>query len=91
MGDASLTLIDAEAFLAKAQESLASARAELASGRYNVCANRCYFACFQAVVSALLRLGLNPGSHQAAQELFARELINRRKGILEICVTHCRS
>ena len=39
----------------KAQESLAGAESEFANGRYNNCANRCYYACFQTAIAALLR------------------------------------
>ena len=42
-------------FLDKAAESFAGAESELANGRFNNCANRCYYACFQAAIVALLR------------------------------------
>ncbi len=76
---------DAPAFVAKAQESLAAARSELATDRYNVCASRCYYACFQAAVAALMLAGIEPPpqdrvwSHGAVQSLFAGLLIDRRK------------
>ena len=46
----------AHPFLAKAQESLAGAESEFAAGRYNNCANRCYYACFQAAIHALIKV-----------------------------------
>jgi uncharacterized protein (UPF0332 family) len=72
-------------FLAKAEESLAGAESERANGRFNNCANRCYYACFQAATAALLHEGMRPGgrgvgwSHAAIQAQFAGELIGRRK------------
>ena len=77
--------IDADSYLAKAAESLASAEADFAGGRFNSCANRAYYACFQAAVSALVRAGIGPSPrdrrwrHDAVQALFAEQLINRRK------------
>jgi uncharacterized protein (UPF0332 family) len=74
---------ESEAFLAKAAESMASARSEFVNGRYNSCANRCYFACFQAAVAALVESGLaregNQLSHAFVQAQFAGQLVNRRK------------
>ena len=72
-------------FLAKAEESLASAENDFASGRYNSCANRCYYACFNAARAALLWAGITPRGPNAAwghayiQAEFARQLIERRK------------
>jgi uncharacterized protein (UPF0332 family) len=72
-------------FLLKAQESLAGAEAEFASARYNNCANRCYYACFQAAIAALDRAGIRPRAAQAqwghafVQSEFVGQLINRRK------------
>jgi len=48
---------EAELFLEKAGEALAGAESEFANGRYNNCANRCYYACFQAAIAALTRVG----------------------------------
>jgi hypothetical protein len=45
-------------YLAKAAESLLSAESEYVNGRYNSCANRCYYACFQAAIAALLQEGI---------------------------------
>ena len=47
-------------YLSKAEESLAGAVSEFANSRYNNCANRCYYGCFQAAVSALYSAGLDP-------------------------------
>jgi uncharacterized protein (UPF0332 family) len=77
--------IDVAAFLRKAEQSLAGAESELAAGRYDNCANRAYYACFQAAVAALLRAGLRPTgksgrwSHDVIQASFAEQLVNRRK------------
>lgn len=79
-------MIDREPlFLAKALESLAGAESEFANGRYHNCANRCYYACFQAAISALQRAGIAPGrasgewSHAYVPGQFDGQLINRRK------------
>lgn len=75
----------ASGYLAKAEESLAGAESELIGGRYNNCANRSYFACFQAAVYALIRAGIHPPGrtgqwgHDVVQAQFAGQLINRRK------------
>src|SRR5918912_2632954 len=74
----------ADVFLAKAQESLAGAESEFANGRYNNCANRCYYACFQAAVAALIEHDMQPQGkqlwkHEVVQGWFIGELINRRK------------
>jgi uncharacterized protein (UPF0332 family) len=65
-------------FLDKAQESLAGAQSEFVNGRYNNCANRCYYACFQAAIHALEQAGIQPTS-TAGQAQFAGQLVNRRK------------
>ena len=76
---------DAQAFRAKALESLATAESELANHRYNSCANRSYYACFQAAIGLLLREGMRSTSgngrwsHAAVQSVFAGVLIGRRK------------
>lgn len=78
---------DIEVFIAKAEESLATAASEFANGRYNSCANRCYYACFQAAIAALLQEGIRPAGrtqqwgHEFVQAEFVRQLINRRKRI----------
>ena len=75
----------AEVFLAKAEEALAGARREFAAGAYNNCANRCYYACFNAARAALSRAGIGPRGqdptwgHAFVQSQFAEQLINRRK------------
>ncbi|MHB8574646.1 MAG: HEPN domain-containing protein [Dehalococcoidia bacterium] len=53
------------AFWEKAMENLESARSEFGFGRYNACANRCYFACFQAAIVALARGGIVPRGRDA--------------------------
>jgi uncharacterized protein (UPF0332 family) len=72
-------------FLEKAQASLAGAESEAANARYDNCANRAYYACFQAAVAALLRAGIrspNPQghwSHLFVHGQFVGQLVNRRK------------
>lgn len=51
-------------FFAKAEGSLAGAESEFVNGRYNNCANRCYYACFQAAIAALAREGIAPSASQ---------------------------
>ncbi len=74
---------EVQAFLAKALESLAGAETEYAERRYNNCANRSYYACYQAAVAALVLGGIRPNgpfwSHDWVQSTFAGLLINRRK------------
>src|SRR5918992_2931451 len=73
---------DLTIYLAKATESLLTAESEFANGRYNSCANRCYYACFQAAIAALLREGIRPAgqwNHQFVQAQFVGVLINKRK------------
>ncbi len=78
-------LDEAAVYRAKAEESLAGAEAEFANGRYNNCANRAYYACFQAAVAALIRAGVRPTTgggkwdHKIVQSQFVGLLINRRK------------
>lgn len=75
----------AEVFLAKAQESLAGAESEFVNGRQNNCANRSYYACFQAAIAALVEAGIRPTErrdywgHDFVQAAFIGQLINRRK------------
>jgi uncharacterized protein (UPF0332 family) len=66
----------------KAYESLLTAESEFANGRYNSCANRTYYACFQAAIAAILTEGIRPAgqwSHQFVQAQFVGVLINKRK------------
>src|SRR3990172_5250648 len=54
-----LTLMgESQLFLDKARESLASAHADFAAGRFNSCANRAYYAAFQAAIAALIHAGV---------------------------------
>jgi uncharacterized protein (UPF0332 family) len=72
-------------FLDKAQASLAGAESEAANARYDNCANRLYYACFQAAVAALLRAGIQSPhpqghwSHTFVPGQFVGQLIIRRK------------
>jgi uncharacterized protein (UPF0332 family) len=79
-------MIDAvEIYLGKAQASLAGAESEAANGRYDNCANRAYYACFQAGIAALLKVGIRPPNalghwnHAFVPGQFVGQLINRRK------------
>ena len=69
--------------LIKALESLAGADSERVNRRYNNCANRCYYAAFQAAIAALLGAGIRPAggqwSHTFVHGQFAGRLIRRRK------------
>src|SRR5499433_673528 len=72
---------DITIYLAKADESLRTAESEFANGRYNSCANRCYYACFQAAIAALLAEGIRARgqwSHEFVQGQFVGVLINQR-------------
>jgi uncharacterized protein (UPF0332 family) len=75
----------AEIFLAKAEESLAGAESEFVNGRQNNCANRSYYACFQAAIAALIEAGIQPTArrehwgHDFVQAAFIGQLINRQK------------
>ena len=72
-------------FLDKAEENLAAAESEFANRRYNSCASRCYYACFQAAVYALVQEGFRPTcrsgrwGHDFVQAEFNGQLVNRRK------------
>ena len=76
---------DVATYLAKALESLEGAESELANRRYNNCANRCYYACFQAAIAALLAEGIQARStkghwrHQTIHATFVEQLIKRRR------------
>jgi len=79
MADPESTIV----FLAKAEGSLAGAESAFANDRFNNCANRSYYACFQAAIGALVRAGIEsagPGwNHGFVQARFAGELVYRRK------------
>ncbi|QTA91467.1 HEPN domain-containing protein [Desulfonema magnum] len=53
----------------------------MTTARYNACANRAYFAAFQAAIAALLDQGAKRGNfdHKWVQAEFSRKLIKRRK------------
>jgi uncharacterized protein (UPF0332 family) len=68
-------------YLVKATESLPTAESEFGNGRYNSCANRCYYACFQAAIAAIFREGIRPRgqwSHECVQGQCVGVLINQR-------------
>jgi len=72
-------------YLEKAAESLEGAESEFTNRRYNNAANRCYYAAFQAAISALTQAGILPREprgnwgHEFVQAEFVGQLINRRK------------
>lgn len=72
-------------YLARAEESLAGAERKFAAGAYNNCANRAYYACFQATVAALIQIGIGPSGRDrqwrfdAVHAQFVEWLLNRRK------------
>jgi uncharacterized protein (UPF0332 family) len=72
-------------FLDKARESLASAQADLTARRFNSCANRAYYAAFQAAIAALIDSGIEPRgdtwSHAFVLAQFSGTLIRRRKSV----------
>ena len=70
-------------FLEKSLENLAVAEWTFENGHYNACANRAYYAMFQAAIAALASVGITPKTeiinHGWVQGTFARELTSRRK------------
>lgn len=72
-------------YLEKARISLAGAESEYREGRYLNVANRAYYACFQAVIAALVAAGVHSErgrdqwEHEFVQSRFVGLLINRRK------------
>ena len=72
-------------YLEKARESLDGAESEFINRRYNNAANRCYYAAFQAAISALSRASIRPPgaddawSHKFVHAQFVGQLIKRRK------------
>lgn len=71
-------------FLVKAEESLEGAESEFGNHRYNNVANRAYYACFQAAVSALVLARIVSSArehwgHDFVQAESVGQLINRRK------------
>src|SRR5712691_11199776 len=72
---------DVTIYLIKATESMHTAESEFANGRYNSCANRCYYACFQAAIAGLLSEGIRPRgqwNHEFVHGQFVGVLINQR-------------
>jgi uncharacterized protein (UPF0332 family) len=75
---------DDVSYLRKADERLETAISELAFRRFNSCASRCYYACFQATIAALLQTGIHPRGgrndwpHSFVQGEFNGHLVKRR-------------
>ena len=67
-------------FEEKARESLVGAQSELQARRYNNAAKLAYFACFQAGVAALIRVGARrSGSDAEWKHDFVQAEVRRRK------------
>lgn len=69
-------------YFEKTELSLLGADSEAAQGRSDNAANRAYYACFQAAISALRREGIRPSGahwgHDFVESRFVGQLINRR-------------
>lgn len=61
--------------LEQAREALEDAKLLLDAGRYRAVANRLYYACFYAVVAALLTRRLQYSKHAAVIAFFDKEFI----------------
>ena len=68
-------------FLDKAKENLKMAQLSFEHECYNACANRAYYAAFQAAVAALSDKGISKGKfeHRWVQAEFSGRLIRRQK------------
>ncbi len=68
-------------FLSKAKENLKIAQLSFDNECYNACANRSYFASFQAAIAALAANGIqsNKNEHAWVQSEFNLQLIKRKK------------
>lgn len=69
----------AQSYFAKAKECLASAEDDLAKKRFNSCANRAYYACYQAAVAVLLEHGTAPRGEKG---LWRHEFVHSQFGFL---------
>jgi len=72
-----------QSWLNKANENLAAAQLCFDNGRFNACANRLYYAMFQAGIAAMVKHGLlKPDAqvgHDWLQSNFSGQLIKQRK------------
>ncbi len=68
-------------FLDKAKENLKMAQVSFEHECYNACANRAYYAAFQAAIAALSDKGVSKGKyeHKWVQAEFSEKLIKRQK------------
>jgi uncharacterized protein (UPF0332 family) len=68
-------------FLEKAKENLSAAETCFEKGLYNACANRAYYAAFQAAISALADQEIKRDriDHKWVQAEFSGRLIKQRK------------
>lgn len=76
---------NSDVYLVKAEESLTGAESAYVNGRAKTCANRAYYACFQAAVAGLIQANVACADqaarwdHAAVRARFVGELINCRK------------
>ncbi|MFQ5632767.1 MAG: HEPN domain-containing protein [bacterium] len=72
-----------QAWIEKSQENLTVAEWCFENGHFNACANRMYYAMFQAGFAALLKFGISPPKgkigHDWLQANFSQHLIRQRK------------
>lgn len=74
-----------DTYLSKAEDSFSGAESEFANARYDNCANRCYYACFQAAIATLISAAIHPvghGSewgHSFVHAQFSGALVRHRK------------
>ena len=68
-------------FLSKAHDTLLAAQVLLEKELYDSCANRAYYAAFQAALAALTSFGLKAekSEHKWVQATFNSELLHKRK------------
>ena len=68
-------------FLDKAKENLKMAGISFEHQCHNACANRAYYAAFQAAIAALIEKNIGKGKfgHKWVQAEFSEKLIKRRK------------
>lgn len=70
-------------WMEKAAENLAAAQSGFDHGRFNACANRLYYAMFQAGIAAFAKAGSLPAGgrvgHDWLQANFSGQFIHRRK------------
>ena len=76
--------------LERAAEALDDARLLAERGRWNLCTNRLYYACFDAVKALLLRHGMSSSKHTGVRALFSRSFVKPGLVAVELGDTHNR-